>query len=89
MDGISKRYICDWGARAITNIILRDKTFDFTAALESIQKRPWLMDDLEKWLERLQGKNHHRCAGIFVGNSGGGVILGVLPFACELLKRGT
>ncbi|KAF4530261.1 hypothetical protein B566_EDAN007302, partial [Ephemera danica] len=50
--------------------------------------RPWLVDGLDSWLERLHGPKHH-CAAIFVDNSGIDIILGVIPFARELLKRGT
>ncbi|EEC06708.1 pantothenate kinase, putative [Ixodes scapularis] len=50
--------------------------------------RPWLRDDLEPWVQRLRGEPH-RCAAIFVDNSGMDVVLGVLPFARELLQRGT
>lgn len=87
--GVLAGNMFDWGAQAVTNIIQKDKTFGLSAALERIQKRPWLMDDLDKWLERLNAKNNHRCAAIFVDNSGVDVILGILPFARELLKRGT
>lgn len=86
--GVLAGNMFDWGAQAVTNIIQKDKTFGLHAALERIQKRPWLMDDLDKWLERLRG-NKHKCAAIFVDNSGVDVILGILPFARELLKRGT
>lgn len=43
---------------------------------------------MEDWLVRLE-EGPHRCAAIFVDNSGMDVILGVLPFARELLNRGT
>lgn len=44
------------------------------------------MDD---WLGRLERGPVHRCAAIFVDNSGLDVILGVVPFARELVQRGT
>lgn len=50
--------------------------------------RPWLVDNLNEWIERLRGKPH-KCAAIFVDNSGMDVVLGVIPFALELLKRKT
>lgn len=50
--------------------------------------RPWLVDSLDEWIERLKGPKH-KCAAIFVDNSGLDIILGVLPFARELVKRGT
>jgi len=48
----------------------------------------WLINEFEEWLERLRG-GPHRCAVIFVDNSGFDIILGVFPITRELLKRGT
>lgn len=56
--------------------------------LFTIKERPWFIDHVEDWLVRLE-EGPHRCAAIFVDNSGMDVILGVLPFARELLNRGT
>ena len=47
------------------------------------------MDHVEDWLDRLEEGSPHRCAAIFVDNSGLDVILGVLPFARELLSHGS
>ncbi|XP_037958258.1 4'-phosphopantetheine phosphatase [Teleopsis dalmanni] len=86
--GVLAGNMFDWGAQAVANILANDTTFGLHAALEHIQKRPWLMDDLDSWLSRVQGKAH-KCALIFVDNSGVDVVLGILPFTRELLKRGT
>lgn len=86
--GVLAGNMFDWGAQAVTNIIQNDKTFGLPAALERIQKRPWLMDDLDAWLQRLESEPH-KCAAIFADNCGVDVVLGILPFARELLKRGT
>lgn len=51
--------------------------------------RPWLQDDLEDWIERLKTGLPHKCAAIFVDNSGVDIVLGILPFARDLLLRGT
>ncbi len=51
--------------------------------------RPWQVDDLDVWVRRLQSEPPHKCAVIFVDNSGIDIILGVFPFARELLRRGT
>lgn len=50
--------------------------------------RPWLIDTFDDWLQRLEGPPH-KCAVIFVDNSGIDIILGIFPFARALLKRGT
>lgn len=51
--------------------------------------RPWLQDDLDDWINRLETEPPHKCAAIFVDNSGVDIVLGILPFARDLLQRGT
>ncbi|CAD7092401.1 unnamed protein product [Hermetia illucens] len=78
----------DYGAQAITEILKNDKSFGLKDALKQIQPRPWLVDQLDEWIERLKGPPH-KCAVIFVDNSGIDIVLGVLPFVRELLIRRT
>lgn len=40
----------DWGAQAVTSIL----NCGLYEALDKIQKRPWLYDGLDKWLEKLE-----------------------------------
>ena len=47
-----------------------------------------MCDNYDEWRQRLNDKPH-KCAVIFVDNSGADIILGVLPFVRELIKRGT
>ena len=54
----------------------------------SFKERPWLHDDVDAWLERCQGPPH-KLAVLFVDNSGGDIVLGIIPFARSLLQRGT
>ncbi|GAY46165.1 hypothetical protein CUMW_094890 [Citrus unshiu] len=60
----------------------------FLASCQNLVPRPWVIDDLEtfkvKWSKKAWKK-----AVIFVDNSGADIILGILPFARELLRRGT
>ena len=44
---------------------------------------------MNDWIKRLQEEAPHRCAAVFVDNSGVDIILGVLPFVRDLLQRGT
>lgn len=44
----------DWGARAISDILETNTNFGLKEALGKIQKRPWLVDGLDKWLTRLK-----------------------------------
>ncbi|XP_013107696.1 4'-phosphopantetheine phosphatase isoform X2 [Stomoxys calcitrans] len=88
--GVLAGNMFDWGAQAAANIMQNDNSFGLHAALERIQKRPWLMDDLDRLLARFEnGQEAHKCAAIFVDNSGVDIVLGILPFARELLRRGT
>ncbi|CAG9108209.1 hypothetical protein JYU34_011477 [Plutella xylostella] len=86
--GVLAGNMFDWGATAITAILEKEAVFGLQEALDKIQKRPWLFDGLEKWLDKLQRTVHH-CAAIFVDNSGVDIVLGILPFVRALLLRGT
>nr|CAD7409828.1 unnamed protein product [Timema poppensis] len=77
----------DWGAQEVAQL-MENTDFGFYEARAKIQARPWLVDYLSQWMERLKGPPH-KCAAIFVDNSGIDLVLGILPFARELLQRGT
>ncbi|XP_067145341.1 4'-phosphopantetheine phosphatase [Centruroides vittatus] len=85
--GLLAGNVFDWGAKEIAKL-LEHSEFDFYDAKSQLQGRPWLIDNLDEWLKRLKGPPH-KCAAIFVDNSGMDVVLGVLPFARELLQNGT
>lgn len=40
----------DWGAQAVASML----DSGLYEALEKIQKRPWLCDGLDKWLDKLE-----------------------------------
>ncbi|XP_041973987.1 4'-phosphopantetheine phosphatase [Aricia agestis] len=82
--GVVAGNMFDWGAQAVTSIL----DCGLYVALEKIQKRPWLFDGLEKWIQKLENTVHH-CAAVFVDNSGVDIVLGILPFVRALLLRGT
>ncbi|CAH1643383.1 unnamed protein product [Spodoptera littoralis] len=82
--GVLAGNMFDWGAQAVTSIL----NSGLYEALEKIQKRPWLYDGLDKWLDKLEKTVHH-CAAVFVDNSGVDIVLGILPFVRALLLRGT
>ena len=46
-------------------------------------------DDFDQWHQRLQIGPKYKCAAIFVDNSGIDIIMGIFPFARELLRNGT
>ncbi|CAG4923601.1 unnamed protein product [Colias eurytheme] len=82
--GVLAGNMFDWGAQAATSIL----DCGLYEALQKIQKRPWLYDCFDKWIEKLEKTVHH-CAAVFVDNSGVDVVLGILPFVRGLLLRGT
>lgn len=86
--GVLAGNVFDWGAKEVA-LIMEDKGLDFQTALSMIGPRPWLVDSLDAWIERLRNGSRHKCVAIFIDNSGVDVILGILPFVEELLRRGS
>ncbi|KAJ8683639.1 hypothetical protein QAD02_019431 [Eretmocerus hayati] len=86
--GVLTGNIFDWGASEVA-LLMESSKFLFDDAETKIPERPWLQDCLDDWIKRMQEEPPHRCATIFVDNSGADIILGILPFARDLLQRGT
>ncbi|XP_015524756.1 4'-phosphopantetheine phosphatase isoform X1 [Neodiprion virginianus] len=86
--GVLSGNMFDWGAKEVA-AIMETTDFGFKEAQSKIPGRPWLVDCLDAWIERLEKCPPHKCAAIFVDNSGVDIILGILPFARDLLQRGT
>ena len=61
----------------------------FRTAKANLVPRPWAVDCLDEVLERMRRPNPHKKAIVFVDNAGSDIVLGMLPFVRELLKRGT
>jgi len=85
--GVFAGNIFDLGASKTIDMF-KDTQVDFYATLKKLKPRPWFIDDLDAWLERLRGPAH-RAALLFVDNAGPDVVLGMMPFARMLLQRGT
>lgn len=49
----------------------------------------WKIDGFEEFAKKLSSNDGYKKAHIFVDNSGADIVLGVLPFVVELLRRGT
>ncbi|XP_044489583.1 damage-control phosphatase At2g17340-like isoform X1 [Mangifera indica] len=85
--GIFAGNIFDLGSAQLAEVFSRDG-MSFLASCQNLVPRPWVIDDLEtfkvKW-----SKKPWKKAVIFVDNSGADIILGILPFARELLRLGT
>ncbi|XP_078165636.1 damage-control phosphatase At2g17340-like [Carex rostrata] len=84
--GILAGNIFDLGSAKLAEMFAKDG-MSFLASCQNLLPRPWVIDDLDafklKWTQKTWKK-----AVIFVDNSGADVILGILPFARELLRRG-
>jgi len=87
IEGVFAGNIYDLGATE-TVAMFTDQRVDFHAVRAQLKPRPWRFDAMEVWLARLDGPPH-RAAVLFVDNAGPDVTLGMIPFARELLKRGT
>ncbi|MFP4223986.1 MAG: ARMT1-like domain-containing protein [Phycisphaeraceae bacterium] len=80
--------IFDLGATS-TAERFQNEQVDFRATLAQLPDRPWVVDDLDPWLDRLRAGEAHERALMFVDNAGPDVVLGMIPFARYLLQRGT
>ncbi|KAG6709071.1 hypothetical protein I3843_06G108600 [Carya illinoinensis] len=85
--GIFAGNIFDLGSAQLAEVFSRDG-MSFLASCQNLVSRPWVIDDLDAF--KLQwGRKSWKKAIIFVDNSGADIILGILPFARELLRHGT
>nr|AAS76704.1 At2g17320 [Arabidopsis thaliana]AAS92336.1 At2g17320 [Arabidopsis thaliana] len=84
--GIFAGNIFDLGSAQLAEVFSRDG-ISFLATSQNLVPRPWVIDDLNKFQAKWVKKPWKK-AVIFVDNSGADIILGILPFARELLRRG-
>ncbi|KAL5789020.1 hypothetical protein ACOSP7_005969 [Xanthoceras sorbifolium] len=85
--GLFAGNIFDLGSAQLAEVFSKDG-MSFLASCQNIVPRPWVIDDLDAFKARW-GKKTWKKAVIFVDNSGADIILGILPFARELLRQGT
>ncbi|TYK08134.1 DUF89 domain-containing protein [Cucumis melo var. makuwa] len=85
--GIFAGNIFDLGSAQLAEVFSRDG-MSFLASCQNLVPRPWVIDDLDTFKLKWSKKSWKK-AVIFVDNSGADIILGILPFARELLRRGT
>ncbi|GMI88384.1 hypothetical protein like AT4G35360 [Hibiscus trionum] len=84
--GIFAGNLFDLGSAQLAEVFSRDG-MPFLASCQNLVPRPWVIDDLDTFKAKWSRKSWKK-AVIFVDNSGADVILGILPFAREFLKRG-
>ncbi|XP_062081505.1 damage-control phosphatase At2g17340-like [Humulus lupulus] len=85
--GIFAGNIFDLGSAQLAEVFSKDG-MSFLASCQNLVPRPWVVDDLDAFKTKWS-KTSWKKAIIFVDNSGADIILGILPFARELLRRGT
>ncbi|XP_039040215.1 damage-control phosphatase At2g17340-like [Hibiscus syriacus] len=85
--GIFAGNIFDLGSAQLAEVFSRDG-MTFLATCQNLVPRPWVIDDFDTFKAKWNTKSWKKTI-IFVDNSGADVILGIFPFARELLKRGT
>ncbi len=87
--GIFAGNIFDLGATDTERLFREAKGVDFHHVRQQLKPRPWLIDDFDTWAAHFNREPGYRCALLFVDNAGSDVVLGMIPFARELLLRGS
>lgn len=88
MRGVFAGNIFDLGA-VDTTAMFKDGKMDFHHTLGKLKPRPWFVDHFDAWRDRWLSGEPYNCAVMFVDNAGPDVLLGMVPFARELLRTGT
>ncbi|CAI0471302.1 unnamed protein product [Linum tenue] len=78
--GIFAGNIFDLGSAQLAEVFSRDG-MSFLASCQNLVPRPWVVDDLDSFKVRWSKKSWKKASA--------DIILGILPFARELLRRGT
>ncbi|KAI4387664.1 hypothetical protein MLD38_000080 [Melastoma candidum] len=85
--GVFAGNIFDLGSGELAKVFSKNG-MSFLATYENLVSRPWVIDDLDSFKQTWSRKSWKK-AIICVDNSGADIILGILPFARELVRRGT
>ncbi|GLT83793.1 hypothetical protein SLE2022_020640 [Rubroshorea leprosula] len=94
IEGVLAANIFDWGSRACVDLYHKGTIIEIYRMSRNKMQRPWRVDDFDLFKERMLGSGGkkpppHKRALLFVDNSGADIVLGMLPLARELLRRGT
>ncbi|KAK2663750.1 hypothetical protein Ddye_002324 [Dipteronia dyeriana] len=94
IEGVLAANIFDWGSRACVDLYHKGTIIEIYRMSRNKMQRPWRVDDFDLFKERMLGSGDkkpqpHKRALLFVDNSGADIVLGMLPLARELLRRGT
>ncbi|XP_048329078.1 pantothenate kinase 2 isoform X1 [Ziziphus jujuba] len=94
IEGVLAANIFDWGSRACVDLYHKGTIIEIYRMSRNKMQRPWRVDDFDVFKERMLGSgdkkpSQHKRALLFVDNTGADIVLGMLPLARELLRRGT
>ncbi|GAV63798.1 DUF89 domain-containing protein/Fumble domain-containing protein, partial [Cephalotus follicularis] len=94
IEGVLAANIFDWGSRACVDLYHKGTIIEIYRMSRNKMQRPWRVDDFDRFKERMLGTAEkppcpHKRALLFVDNSGADIVLGMIPLARELLRRGT
>ncbi|KAL0925008.1 hypothetical protein M5K25_003314 [Dendrobium thyrsiflorum] len=92
IEGVLAANIFDWGSRACVDLYHKGTIIEIYRMSRKKMQRPWRVDDFDMFKRRMLGSGDnpsYKRALLFVDNSGADVVLGMLPLARELLRRGT
>ena len=91
IEGVLAGNIFDWGSQGTLDLYRNGTILEIYRKARSTVNRPWAIDDYDALRDRLNGASarQYRKALLFCDNSGADVILGMIPLARELIKRGT
>lgn len=96
IEGVLAANIFDWGSQACVELYRSGTIIEIYRMSRNKMQRPWRVDDFDAFQARLLGSKGdkqplmpHKRALLFVDNSGADIVLGMLPLARELLRRGT
>lgn len=77
--------VFDWGAKEVVKMMSSETGLSFQSAIAHVENRPWLFDGFDSFYQK---HKEYKSVLIFVDNSGFDYILGIIPFARELLRNG-
>ncbi|THU49471.1 hypothetical protein C4D60_Mb06t09920 [Musa balbisiana] len=94
IEGVLAANIFDWGSRACVDLYHKGTIIEIYRMSRKKMQRPWRVDDFDMFKEKMLSSGDkksqpYKRALFFVDNSGADVVLGMLPLARELLRRGT
>ncbi len=87
MRGTFAGNIYDLGATKTVELFKDGQPVDFHDVRNKLAPRPWLVDGLDAWSEKITSDKPYTAAAVFVDNAGCDVILGMIPFVRDLLQR--